>query len=83
MNNDNLLDGQQLTNDVIPNIALMLKRSALNYSNKTAFQARKNNKYSGITWDRFYKDIVNISFNLRKYGLNKVYIHLQFEHFLQ
>ena len=71
MSNDNLLDGKQLTKDVIPNIALMLKRSALDFSNKTAFQAKKNIKYSGITWERFYKDIVNISFNLQKYSFRK------------
>lgn len=67
----NLLESKHQLKDVIPNIALMLKRSALNYSDKIAFQEREKDKYVGITWEKFYKNIINISYNLRKYGFLK------------
>ena len=68
---NNLLECKQQLKDVIPNIALMLERSALNYSDKTAFQHRIKDKYVGISWEKFYKNIVDISYNLRRYGLLK------------
>ncbi len=67
----NLLEPKQQLSDVISNIALMLKRSALNYSNRIAFQAREKDKYAGITWENLYKNIINISYNLRHYGFEK------------
>jgi len=57
--------------DIIPNIALMLKRSSINYSGKIAFQHRIKDKYVGISWKEFYKNLVNISYNLQKYGFKK------------
>jgi long-subunit acyl-CoA synthetase (AMP-forming) len=66
-----MLEPEHQLKDVIPNIALMLKRSALNYSDRIAFQAREKDKYIGISWEKFYKNIVNISYNLRRYGFQK------------
>ncbi len=67
----NSLECERQLEEIIPNVALMLKRSALNFSEKTAFQHRINDKYVGITWKNFYKNIVNISYNLREYGFLK------------
>ena len=67
----NLLEPQQQIADIIPNIALMLKRSALSYSRRIAFQAKEKDKYAGITWENFYKKIMNISYNLRRFGFEK------------
>ncbi len=68
---DKLLESDLRLNDVIPNIALMLKRSSINYPDKTAFQHRIKEKYVGINWKDFYKNIINISYNLRTYGFSK------------
>lgn len=67
--NKNLLECNQQLGEIIPNISLMLKRCALNYSNKIAIQKRENDKYVGISWKKFFKNIINISYNLRQYGL--------------
>lgn len=64
----NMLKCSQPLKDIIPNIALMLQRSAQNFSNQTAFQHRIGDKYVGISWAEFYNNIINISVNLKQFG---------------
>ncbi len=65
---NNMLKCNQPLKNIIPNIALMLKRSALSFSNKAAFQHRVGDQYVGISWEDFYNNIINISFNLKQFG---------------
>lgn len=54
--------------EIIPNIALMLRRNAERFRDKIVFRERINGEYLEITWNQFYNDIRNISSNLKKFG---------------
>jgi long-subunit acyl-CoA synthetase (AMP-forming) len=56
---------------VIPNIALMLERNALRFADRIVFSEKKNNKYEGVSWKRFFEDIQNIAANLKDRGFGK------------
>ena len=66
-----VLECKKQLGEIIPNIALMLKRSAKKFAGKTAFQDKHNGKYVGISWTQFYSNIINISYNLRQFDYTK------------
>jgi len=65
------LECEKRLGEIIPNIALMLKRSAEKFSGRTAFQHRLGGEYRGISWTQFYREIINIASNLRRFNYAK------------
>lgn len=58
--------------DVIPNIALLLQKNSKKYGVKNVFYEKNSEgAYCGISWNKFYDDILNISYNLKNAGLEK------------
>ena len=68
---EQILECEKQLGEVIPNIALMLKRSAEKFADKTAFQDKHNGEYTGISWTQFYSNIKSISYNLRQFDYTK------------
>ncbi|MBI5917184.1 MAG: AMP-binding protein [Bacteroidetes bacterium] len=56
---------------VLPNLALMLRGNAARFGKKTAYQERKGEKYVGISWEQFFKNIENIAWQLKELGFEK------------
>ncbi len=56
---------------VTPNVAQMLVNNCRSFNSKTAFQHKINGSYKGISWEEFYRNIVNVASNLRKFGFSK------------
>lgn len=54
--------------EVLPNIAVMLRQNAELFADKMLIQEKVNGSYRSITWKQFYEDVVNIAFNLRRFG---------------
>jgi long-subunit acyl-CoA synthetase (AMP-forming) len=55
--------------DIIPNIALLLKRNANKFKDNFIFQEKKSDgQYHGVTWNDFYDNINKIAFNLKNLG---------------
>lgn len=58
--------------DVIPNIALFLSKNSKKFGDKIVFYEKDNDGiYRGISWNKFYDDILNISYNLKNAGLKR------------
>lgn len=57
--------------DVIPNIALMLERSAAKFPDHIVYAEKQNGSYKGITWKIFIEQIQNIASNLFTIGFKK------------
>lgn len=51
-----------------PNTATMLRHNAEKFASRTVYQERRLGKYSGITWEQFYRDVLKIAANLRRFG---------------
>jgi long-subunit acyl-CoA synthetase (AMP-forming) len=56
---------------VVPNIATLLVTNAGRWSDNIVFQWKQDGKYTGIIWKEFYNNILNIAFNLKKYGFSR------------
>lgn len=54
--------------ETIPNIAQMLVRNVKLFGNKIAYQEKRNERYEGVSWNELYNNILNIAFNLQRYG---------------
>lgn len=54
----------------IANIATMLTRNVAQWSERIAFQSKHDDQYEGIRWSQLYNNILNISFNLKRYGFS-------------
>lgn len=65
------LESDKKLGGVIPNIALMLKRNALRFSEKNVYSEKKNEKYESISWKIFFDDIQNIAANLKEHDFGK------------
>ena len=66
------LDSKDQLTEIIPNIASLLVRNASLYGNKYVYKEKDNNGvYRGIYWEDFFKNINNISYNLKKLGFKK------------
>jgi len=65
------LRSEKKLGDVVPNIARMLKKNSEAFADHIAYQEAKDGSYHGIRWTDLYDNILNIAFNLRKYGFNK------------
>jgi len=57
--------------DVLPNIALMLKKNAGLFSDKVVVREKINGSYRQLSWQQLYRDINNIIRNLKKFGFVK------------
>lgn len=57
--------------ELIPNIALMLRKNTELYGRKTVFRHKINGAYESISWEQFTTDISNIAANLRNFGFSK------------
>lgn len=57
--------------DVLPNIALMLKKNAVLFSDKVVVREKINGSYRQLSWQQLYRDINNIIRNLKKFGFVK------------
>lgn len=56
---------------VVPNIALMLERNSLRFSDRIVYSEKHNGTYNGINWKKFFENIQNIAANLRDHGFRK------------
>lgn len=65
------LESDKKLGKVIPNIALMLERNALKFSEKIVCSEKKGQKYDGISWKQFLDNVQNIAANLKNYGFEK------------
>lgn len=65
------LDSDKKPGKVIPNIALMLERNALRFSDRNVYGEKHNGIYRTTTWKKFYGDIRNIAANLKNFGFSK------------
>lgn len=65
-----LRSDKQLGN-VIPNIATLLQKNTLRFSDKIVFAEKKNGTYEGITWKLFFENIQKIAVNLHRSGFKK------------
>ena len=66
---NNIQHGRILGN-VIPNIATLLTGNAARWGEKIVFQSKKEDTYVGISWKELYNRILNIAFNLKRYGFS-------------
>lgn len=67
-----VLNSEYALGEVIPNIALLLEKNALKFSDKEVFFEKNNQQvYQGIKWKDFYNNILNISYNLKKAGFKE------------
>jgi long-subunit acyl-CoA synthetase (AMP-forming) len=66
-----VIESEYLLGEVTPNIAQMLNNNCGLFGAKTAFQHKTNGEYEGTTWEQFFRDIVNIAANMRKFGFSK------------
>ncbi|HLG34343.1 MAG TPA: AMP-binding protein [Bacteroidia bacterium] len=55
---------------LVPNIAKMLERNVKLFGEKIVYSEKRNRIYEGITWNHFYSDILNIAFNLKRFGFS-------------
>ena len=53
---------------VMPNIASMLQRNVQLFGDNHAYSENRHGTYESITWKKLYDDILNIAFNLRRFG---------------
>ncbi len=59
-------------NEIILNVATLLKINAAKFSDKYVYQEKGDDGfYKGITWKIFYQNVNRIAFNLKKLGFNK------------
>jgi long-chain acyl-CoA synthetase len=54
--------------DVIPNVATLLERNALQYGRTVVFQQKREGKFAGPTWAEFVERIRRIAWSLRDIG---------------
>ena len=66
-----ILQPSENIQQVIPNLALMLRRNAERFGKNTAYQERKGKEYEGISWEQFYQNIENIAYRLKDAGFGK------------
>ncbi|NOY49836.1 MAG: AMP-binding protein [Chlorobi bacterium] len=65
------LESEHELKAVLPNIAQMLKRNSMRFSDGYVFKQKKNNKYEGIKWREFYININRIAMHLKEIGFSK------------
>ncbi|HRD42373.1 MAG TPA: AMP-binding protein, partial [Ferruginibacter sp.] len=65
---ESIIKSNKSLGPVVPNIAIMLAGNVAKWPDQVVFQWKHDQKYTGITWKKFYNDILNISFNLKKFG---------------
>ncbi len=66
------LNSEYQLNNVIPNIATLLNRNVVKFSDRYVYQEKnKKGVYEGIKWAEFYKNIEKIAYNLKKAGFKK------------
>ena len=57
---------------IVPNIAALLKRNVNKFSGRYVyFEKNSEEGYQGIKWEKFYQNIENIAYNLKKAGFKK------------
>ncbi len=54
--------------EMVPNVASLLERNVLRFGNRIVYREKKDDTYMGITWDELYDKILNIVYNLKRYG---------------
>ncbi|HEY3250771.1 MAG TPA: AMP-binding protein [Ignavibacteria bacterium] len=55
---------------VLPNIAEMLRLNTKQFSEKILITEKVNGTYRSLTWEEFYKDVLNIAANLKNFGFS-------------
>lgn len=65
------LKSDKALGEVIPNLALFLKRNMTRFADKSVYCEKKDGIYQGISWKSFYTDIITIAYNLEKLGFIK------------
>ena len=65
-----MLVSDKPSGQLLPNIASMLVRNTERWSNHIAFQSKQEEKYVGITWKELYNRVLNIAFNLKRFGFS-------------
>ncbi len=58
--------------EMVPNIATLLKANVDKFRQNIVIQEKNNQKYEGINWNDFYRNITTIASNLKnKFGFNE------------
>lgn len=58
--------------EIIPNIAIFLKRNVNKFSDRYVYYEKDTNGiYQGIKWNKFYENIENITYNLHRVGFKR------------
>ena len=66
------LDSTYQLGEIIPNIALLLKRNVEKFHDKYVYQEKNSEGvYEGIKWEYFYDNIEKVAFNLKQAGFQK------------
>jgi long-subunit acyl-CoA synthetase (AMP-forming) len=60
-----VLNSDQVSGEVIPNIARLLERNVMLYEEKIVYQEKQNGIYAGISWNELYENVLNVAFNLQ------------------
>lgn len=66
-----VLESEKKLGEVIPNIAKLLERNVAIFGERKIYCEKKNENYEQISWKKFCEDVLNIAFNLKKYGFEK------------
>ena len=66
-----ILESEKPLGKVIPNIALLLQQNAAKFGEHPVYKERRNGSYRGLSWNTLYEDVVNIAFNLTRFGFSR------------
>ena len=68
----NTLHSELPLGEILPNIAVLLNKNVRRFGDKIVFQHKnKQGQYTGISWNNFYENILNIAYNLREAGFSQ------------
>ena len=65
-----IIESKIKSGDVIPDIAQMLQRNVKAFGENIVYQEKQNEKYESTTWSELYNHILNIAFNLKRFGFS-------------
>lgn len=68
---NNILTSDKKLGQIVPNIATLLFNNKSRFSEKLVYQEKKENVFTGITWNELYNNILNIAYNLKCFGFSK------------
>lgn len=65
-----ILESENTLGEVIPNIARMLQKNVVRLGRHIVYKEMTGDTYQGISWKEFYRNILNIAANLKRFGFS-------------